>query len=68
MEKFIKYKRIRKVFYEDELEKYFDELITEGWEIIYYDETNHSYVSSGNVNKMQFTVIIVAGKKQSNVL
>jgi hypothetical protein len=59
MEKFIKYKRIAKKVNESELNKLFDELITEGWEIIHYKEKG---------SHVMFDVVIIVGKKQSNVL
>lgn len=62
MEKYIKYKRISKEVNSNTLETLFDELISGGWEIIYYDE---DYKTK---NLAMFNVTIVAGKKQSNVL
>lgn len=63
MERFIKYKRIEKmVENEEELTIFFDDLIIDGYEIIYYNEeiiANHSF----NLN-----VIVVVGKKQSNII
>jgi hypothetical protein len=70
MEAFIQYKRIEEKLSPARLQILFNELITDGFEIIYYNEikaaTNDVY---GNE---QLTVVIVAGKKQtrglSNVL
>ena len=63
MEKYIKYKRHEKSFlnkgFEDELQEWLDSLVVEGWEIINYHE-NHKV--------KEFNVIILTGKKQSNVL
>ena len=61
MEKFIKYKRVSELVDDKTLPELFNELITEGWEIIYYNEEVHA-----GINKLK--VVIIAGKKQSNVL
>jgi len=62
MEKFIKYKRFEIEIFE--IESFFDELVKNGWEIIYYDERiTPSTNSISNVN-----VIIVCGKKQKTTL
>jgi hypothetical protein len=71
MEKYIKYKRIVKKFetkdLESNLQEFFDELIKDGWEIIYYNE-KHNEVAIANVYLSNFEIILVVGKKQSNVL
>jgi hypothetical protein len=61
MEKYIKYKRIAELVDDVTLSQLFDQLITEGWEIIYYNEI---VLADMNILK----VIIVVGKRQSNVL
>jgi len=61
MEKPIKYKRFKRDLNEERIEEFFDELITGGWEIIYYDEYSACYQG-------QITVIVVCQKKQSNIL
>lgn len=63
MEKFIKYKRIQKEVNDISLQQLFNELITEGWEIIYYKEEIHV-----DVRQNILCVVIVAGKKQSDIL
>jgi hypothetical protein len=59
----IKYKRFRKEnIDESQIERFFNELTTEGWEIIYYDE---------NINETIKTLIkdlVVVAKKSSNLL
>lgn len=61
MEKYIKYQRFTKDINGDkEIQKFLDEIISEGFEIIYYSE---------NI-KDPFTLMItiLGGKRQSNVL
>ena len=61
MEKYIKYKRFYfKLNGDDAIQKALDEVSAEGWDIVYYNEVIE------NVNIM--TLIIIGGKKQSNVL
>jgi hypothetical protein len=38
MEAYIKYKRITKIVKESETQKFFDDLVIDGWDIIYYNE------------------------------
>lgn len=59
MGNYIKYKRFEKETDEIELQKYFDELIAEGWEIIYY------YEKKGYPPII--SVVIVAGKTHSQI-
>ena len=63
MDVFIKYKRHVNAFpnenFEKELQEWLDKLVTEGWEIINYAE-NHK--------QNHFDVVILAGKRQNNVL
>lgn len=71
MEKFIKYKRIIKRFgpkdLESNLQNFFDELIKDGWEIIYYNE-NRNKVAVLKVYMSYLEIIVVIGKKQNNIL
>jgi len=58
MENFIKYKRFTREFSnEDEIQKFFDELSTDGWIIISYDESPKDVTTLG--------VIVVAGKRNT---
>ena len=61
MEAYIRYKRIHEDLHADGIQYNFNELVTEGWEIIYYNELPTDI-------KGMFTVTIVAGKRQSKVL
>ena len=69
METYIKYKRFEKEISDDDLPKFFDDLIKEGWQIISYKERrdsqpnpNNGYISSS------LKIVILAGKKQDNSL
>jgi len=62
MEAYIKYKRISQKFNADELQNQFDELISGGWEILYYNESPAVSVDSA------LWVIMIVGKKQSKML
>jgi len=69
MEKTIKYKRFRESHTESTLQEFFDRLVTEGWEIIYYSEVSQGAGALTNSpTEMMFHITIVASKKQSNVL
>lgn len=60
MQKYIKYKRFE---YKDmeSLETFFDDLIKEGWEIIYYNEVE----TKPSESIWGFKIIVVAGKRRS---
>lgn len=58
METFIKYKRFQGKYSENELQAFFDKLISEGWEIIYYKEKPDGFI---------INIIVVCGKKQKNL-
>lgn len=61
MEKYIKYKRFTKDFVDsDEIQKFFDELITDGWDILYYQEEPKDVKT--------LNIIVVVGKRQSAIL
>lgn len=70
MERYIKYKRISKEFVlldRDHQEDFFDDLITEGWEIIYYNETiDKMDINSSELPRLR--IVVVVGKKQNNIL
>ena len=73
METFIKYKRFeQEIVGEENAQVFFDDLIKEGWQIIYYNEIiKIDYVNVGGGNTVpvkKFMVIVVAGKKQDNSL
>ena len=72
METFIKYKRFEQEINDGNLQDFFDDLIKEGWQIIYYNEIiKIDYVNVGGGNTVpvkKFMVIVVAGKKQDNSL
>jgi hypothetical protein len=60
MEKSIRYKRFFETHNEETLQEFFDKLVTEGWEIIYYSE--HQMMEG------KFQITVVCGKKQDNEL
>lgn len=65
MNKYIKYKRIYEKTNDEEIQSILDNLIVEGWEIIYYNESNKN-ISITEVmysDKHVFHVTILAGKK-----
>lgn len=70
MERYIKYKRISKKFKnnydksnEYETQKFFDDLISDGWEIIYYDETiEKTTIDSNHLPELE--IVVVVGRKQ----
>ena len=68
MENYIKYKRFTKVFekpnHEEEIQDFFDELVSGGWEIISYKEKNKK-VSGALAHVIKLT--LVCGKKQKSV-
>lgn len=59
MNKYIKYKRFQRIifdFTERKVQHYLDELIKDGWELIYYNES----VEGHNIN-----IVTVCGKSNS---
>jgi len=61
MELYIKYKRLTKEFTHDEdIQEFLDELSSEGWDIIHYNEKPKDTTT--------LNIVVVAGKRQSNVL
>ena len=64
MERSIKYKRFDEYINDTEIQQFLDNLIIEGWEIIYYNEEN---ISNDNGNKL-LHIIIIGSKKQNNIL
>jgi len=57
MEVFIRYKRFQETHTSESLQTFFDKLVTEGWEIIYYNDilTQDGY---------KICVTAVCGKRQ----
>jgi hypothetical protein len=72
MEKYIKYKRIKESVDVTKWDEFFDGLIKGGWEIIYYNEGTASAQLTGEQAPydtiVTVPVVIVLGKKQSNIL
>lgn len=64
MEKYIKYKRFSELIEPHEIQKFLDDLIIEGWEIIYYNETKSEVKYS---ESLKLNVVIIAGRKQDNL-
>jgi hypothetical protein len=69
MEKPIKYKRFSETHNENSIQEFFDRLVTEGWEIIYYNEIRQSSGSlSSSPQEVNIHITVVGSKRQSNVL
>jgi len=69
MERFIKYKRITEKFKlekKSELQNFFDGLVTEGWEIIYYNEKINLHLNTDYPISSEIIVTVVVGKRQNN--
>lgn len=61
MEHYIKYERHTKDFdMSDDIQGFLDELSAGGWDIIYYKETPKDTTT--------LNIVVVAGKRQSNIL
>jgi len=69
MEAYIKYKRIHESIIDEgeNVQKFFDDLSANGWDIIYYYEVPKSEVK-GNGFISSIVITIVAGKRQSKTL
>lgn len=63
MEKFFKYERITGQYSKESLQETFDNIIKNGQEIVFYSERLERNNDSDILN-----VVIIVGKKQSNVL
>ena len=59
----IKYRRCNIILNTEELQEFFDKLISDGYEIIYYNETE---IFDNGENKLKITV--VGCKKQNNTI
>jgi len=69
MESYIKYKRFAETHTEISIQEFFDKLITEGWEIIYYNEIRQpSGMLSGTPQEVNIHITIVGGKRQEKTL
>lgn len=69
MEKPIKYKRFSEMHNEKSIQDFFDKLVADGWEIIYYnEEAKASGSMSSTPQEISIHVTVVGSKMQSNVL
>jgi hypothetical protein len=70
MEAYIKYKRIHKSILDEgeNVQKFFDDLSANGWDIIYYNEIPRSEVIRGITFVTTIEITIVVGKRQSKTL
>jgi hypothetical protein len=69
MEKYIRYKRFAETHNERTLQDFYDRLITEGWEIIYYNEIRQPTGQlSATPQEINIHVIALCGKKQDDTL
>ena len=68
MERFIRYERITKKirvnFGEYHTQDFFNELIKDGWEIVYYNETEINSTIDDVYSYLN--IVVVVGKKQEN--
>jgi len=60
MEKIIKYQRICELLKREKIQDFFDGLVTDGWEIIYYDEQPNK--------NLDIIITVIVSKRQSNIL
>lgn len=69
METYIKYKRFAETLNEKSIQDFFDKLITEGWEIIYYSEIRQpSGMLTNTPQEVNIHITVVVGKRQDNSL
>jgi hypothetical protein len=71
MEAYIKYQRFVKEFGTDEeIQKFLDELVSGGWEIISYNEDKKTQTINGNaiINAVILIVITVMAGKRAGVI
>jgi len=65
----IKYKRFSETHTEKSIQEFFDKLITDGWEIIYYNEIRQSSGTLTNSpQESNIHITVLACKKQDNEL
>lgn len=68
MENYIRYKRFAETHTEKTIQEMYDRFVTEGWEIIYYNEFRQA---AGQLSAPQETlihIIALCGKRQDNSL
>ena len=69
MESYIRYKRFTETHTETSMQEFFDRLITEGWEIIYYNEIKQAAgMLTNSPTEVHIHIIVVAGKRQDKSL
>jgi hypothetical protein len=69
MERYIKYKRFAETHPESTVQDFYDRLVTEGWEIIYYNEIRcASGVLSSSPQEANIHIVVLAGKRQDDGL
>lgn len=69
MESYIRYKRFAETHTETSMQEFFDRLITEGWEIIYYNEIKQAAgMLTNSPTEVHIHIIVVAGKRQDKSL
>lgn len=64
MNRYISYKRISKIITPDELDEIFKSLISDGYEIIYYDEKIH-YIVLDMISTKHIEFAMIVGKLRS---
>ena len=69
MERYIKYKRFSETHDQKSIQTLYDNLVTEGWDIIYYKEIQQpSGMLSSSPQEQNIHVVILAGKRQGDTL
>jgi hypothetical protein len=63
MEAYIRYQRYSEYLNKEEVQPFFDKLVTEGWQILYYSEKELDRVA----NSKDLYIIIVAGKTSNQI-
>lgn len=63
MEAYIRYQRFSEYLNKEEIQPFFDKLVTEGWQILYYTEKELDRIA----NSKDLYIIIVAGKTSSQI-
>lgn len=71
MEKYIKYKRIRASILDSQenIQTFLDELIKDGWEIIYWNEkSGGAFDTENSTIQYHIDITTLVGKRQNNVI
>jgi hypothetical protein len=69
MEKIIRYKRFVETHDESTIQDFYDKLVTEGWEIIYYNEIRQaSGTLTNSPQEVRIHIVALCAKKQSGTL